>query len=59
MFIEPRIEVNPIKDQATTQADARNVQLREQRDADPQVQRRLFLRQTPNSRQRQVRRVHQ
>ena len=59
MFIEPRIEVNPIKDQATTQANARNIKLRQQRDADPQVHRRLFLRQTTHSGQTQVRRIHQ
>lgn len=58
MVIEPGIQVNPVKDQAPTEADARHVQLRQQRDADPQVDRRLFLGQAPDGRQWQVRFVH-
>jgi hypothetical protein len=58
MVIEPGIEVNPVEDLTPTQADAGHAQLRQERDPDPQVNRRLFLRQTPDDRQRQVRVFH-
>ncbi len=58
MFIEPGIEVNPVEDLAPAQANAGHAQLRQERDPDPQVNRRLFLRQTPDDRQRQVRVFH-
>ena len=58
MVIEPGIQVNPVKDQAPTQADAGDAQLHQQRDTDPQVHRSLFLRQAPHGGQRQVRLVH-
>lgn len=58
MFIEPGIEVNQVKDRATAQTDARHMQLRQQRDTDSQVDRRLFLRQTTHGGQRQVGLVH-
>ena len=58
MVIEPGIEVNPVEDLTPPQTNAGHAQLRQERDADPQVNRRLFLRQTPDDRQRQVRVFH-
>jgi hypothetical protein len=58
MVIEPDIEVNPVVNATTTDANVRHVQLRQQRDPDAQVDRRLFLRQTAHGRQRQVGIVH-
>jgi hypothetical protein len=58
MFIEPGIEVNPIKDQAPAQPDTGHAELHQQRDPDPQVDGGLFPRQKPHGRQRQIRLVH-
>ena len=54
MVIEPGIEVNPVVDATTTDSNVRHVQLRQQRDPDAQVDRRLFLGQAAHGRQWQV-----
>jgi hypothetical protein len=43
MFIEPRIQVNPVEYPTPAQTDAGHTQLREQRDPDAEIHRRLFL----------------
>ena len=54
MFVEPGIQVNPIENAAPTKPDLRYVELGQQRDADAQIDRRLFLGQTTNRGQRQA-----
>jgi hypothetical protein len=54
MFIEPGVQVNPVENAAPSEANMRDLQLREQGCPDPQVRRRLFLGKTPHRRQRQA-----
>jgi hypothetical protein len=54
MVIEPGIEVNPVVDATTADSNVRHFKLRQQRDPDAQIDRRLFLGQAAHGRQRQV-----
>jgi hypothetical protein len=58
MVIEPGIEVNPVIDAAPTDPHMRHVELRQQGDADAQVDRRLFLGQAAHGRQGQAGVLH-
>ena len=58
MFFEPCVEVNTIVDTTAAEFDARNIELLEQRDADTEVCRCLFLRKATYRRQREIHRFH-
>lgn len=54
MFVEPGIQVKTVIDTAPAQANRWHIQLIEQGDTDAEIDRRLFLGQTPHRGQRQV-----
>jgi len=43
MFFEPRIQVKAVIDTTTTEADAGHIELRQERQPDAEVHRRLFF----------------
>ena len=54
MFVEPGIQVNPVEQATPAEPDLRYIELGQQRDADAQINGRLFLGQTTNRGQRQA-----
>ena len=58
MFVEPDVQVKPVKDPTPTEADFWHFQLIKQRDPDTEIDRSLFLGQATNRRQRQTDFIH-
>ena len=58
MFVEPGVQVKPVKHTATTETDFWHFQLIKQGHPDPEVDRSLFLGQATNRGQRQTDIVH-
>lgn len=54
MVFEPGIQVNPVIDAAPPQANVGHIQLRQEGDADPQIDRRLLLGQAAHRGQGQA-----
>lgn len=58
MVIEPGVEVNPVVHTTAPKTHTRNVQLRQERDADTQIGSGMLLGQATGRRQRQAGLVH-